>query len=73
MDDEGVWISGRSAVRLAGITYYRLQKSALMDLIRTQALPGEPLRYNRADVIRFARSRRQQAGTGASLPKGGTP
>jgi hypothetical protein len=71
VQDEGVWISGRSACRLAAINPYRLQRSALMGLIRTQALPGEPLRYNRVDVIRLARSRRQPAGAAPPPAKGG--
>jgi hypothetical protein len=67
----GPWISGRSACRLADVTYYRLQRSAIMGLIRTRVEPGEPLRYNREDVIRLARSRRQAAGAAPSPAKGG--
>jgi hypothetical protein len=70
VQDEGVWISGRAAVRLAGgISYYRLQRSALMGLVRIQALVGEPIRYSRADCVRLGRSRRQKAG--AAPAKGG--
>jgi hypothetical protein len=66
--DRDEWVSGAEARRLAGVTYFRLQRSAILGLVKTRALPGEPIEFHRGDVLRLGQSRRRPAGTRRANP-----
>jgi hypothetical protein len=65
-DDPEIWMNGRQALRLLQCQRSTLQRAALFGYIRVLMHPGEPPRYHRADVERYARDRSHLQGR---LPK----
>lgn len=51
------WLSQRAACQRLGITPTQLLKLAARGQVKTQSLPGEPLRYSEADVVKLATER----------------
>jgi hypothetical protein len=52
--DRHAWVSGREGRRIASVSNYSLMKLAAAGAVRTLALPGASLRYNREDLERLA-------------------
>jgi len=48
------WLSARQARLRSGLTLMALLKQAALGKIRTQALPGENIKYAAADIERLA-------------------
>lgn len=49
------WVNQRAAAAIIRRAPSVIVRLALIGEIRTESLPGRPLRYNRADVERIAR------------------
>ncbi len=64
-DHSTVFISGRTARTRLGITHYQVIRLAALGRIRTEALPGSPIRYLLADVERLAAEQGARPGAGA--------
>ena len=54
------WLSGRQARLRGGLTVTALLKLAALGKVRTQALPGEPIRYAASDIDRLAQTQSQK-------------
>ena len=47
-------VSGRQGCLISGFSHYKLMKLAALGQIRTEALPGNPVRFYRADLEKLA-------------------
>jgi hypothetical protein len=47
------FVSGAAATRIAGVSATRLQRLALLGLVRVELLPGMTPKYSRVDVERL--------------------
>jgi hypothetical protein len=51
---DGEWMSLRQTMRVLGLGCYGVQRLAAMGSLKTQILPGQAIRFNRADAERIA-------------------